>query len=519
MKKLYAALLVLTSFISFAQLQVSPLPDYSQCDDNADGFATFDLNTIRQMLYMDYPPNAYTVAFYVNAAAAQVDTRLPLQYTNVTANTQTLVVKVWETANAANAGFTTLTLVVNPTPIANSTILSVCDDNNDEMAMFDLTATEAAITGGLPYMVSYYESLADTEGGMPITQPNNYMSRGPVTVIYVKVESVDGCSAIALLDLRVNALPYVASPLPVINSCPLVNLTANSNLYANYTATYYTTEANAYAGTEAISEPQEYYAQASGSVWVRISDTTTGCFIVVEQAYVISPIVEINITQNGNSVTIDTNGRTDISVFTLVSAPPSFTAALPLQQNSPEFNDLPAGGYTISLQDACGNMVIIEFEVIDAPEGTSEQTFTEGQTLAALSVSGGSIEWYADEELTQHLPITTLLADSTTYYATRLVNGNKSIPLAVTARLVAGNNVVNTTIISLYPNPVNELLTVSANSTINTLTVYTLTGQKVLTTSPDTAQTTLSMGSLQAGMYFLRISTASGSETVRVVKK
>lgn len=521
MKKLYAALLLLSSFISFAQLQLSPLPDYAVCDDNAfaDGFATFDLGNTSQMLYMFYPPNTYTVAYYVNQAAAQADTRLPLIYTNVTANAQTLLVKVWETANAANAGFTTLTLVVNPTPIANPTSLSVCDDDNDEVAMFDLTAAEAEITGGMQgYMVSYYNTMAEAETGMPIADPTSYMSTGSVTVVYVKVENTEGCSVTTLLDLRVEALPVVPGPLPVINSCPTVNLTENSPLYSNYTVSYYTTEANAYAGAPAITNPAVYYAQASGSVWVRISNDT-GCFIVVEQAYQIEEVLVISIIQNGNTVTLNLSGSQQGYIYTLFTAPPSYAGMLPFVQNLPTFTNLPAGQYTVSAQDNCGNVIVTTFEVTGEPAGETEQTFTEGQTIAALSVSGDTIEWYADEALTQALPLTTLLTDGTTYYATLVVNGNKSIPLAVTARLVAGNDVANKAIVSLYPNPVNDILTINTSSPVSTITVYSLTGQKVLTANPDSNQSVLSMAPLQAGMYFVKVTTASGSETVRVVKR
>lgn len=522
MKKLYAALLLLSSFISFAQLQLSPLPDYAVCDNNAvaDGFATFDLSNISQMLYMSYPANTYTVAYYLNQVAAQADTRLPLIYTNVTANTQTLVVKVWETANAANAGFTSLTLVVNPTPVANPASLSVCDDNNDEVAMFDLTAAETQITGGMPgYMVSYYNTMTEAETGMPIADPTSYMSTGSVTVIFVKVESTEGCSVITLLDLRVKALPVVSGPLPVISSCPIVNLTENSSLYGNYTATYYTTEANAYAGTAAISQPQEYYSLMSGSAWVRISDATTGCYIVMEQAYEIEEVSVISIIQNGNAVTLNVSGSQQGYIYTLFTAPPSYEGILPSTQNLPTFTNLPAGQYTVSVQDTCGNVIVITFEVTGEPVGETEQTFTEGQTLADLTVTGTNIAWYANLGLTQELPLSTPLTNNTTYYATQVINGNKSIPLAVTARLVAANNTANKTITSLYPNPVNDVLTINANNTVTAVAVYSLTGQKVLTATPNSNQTLLNMGSLQAGMYFVRVNTASGSETIRVLKE
>jgi hypothetical protein len=522
MKKLYTALLLLASLTSFAQLQLPPLPDYAVCDDDAvaDGFATFDLGNISQMLYMSYPADEYTVAFYVNTAAAQSDTRLPLVYTNVAPHTQTLVVKVWENANATNAGFANLTLVVNPMPTANPTSISVCDDNNDEMALFDLTTAETQITGGVPgYMVSYYSTMAEAETGMPISDPTSYMSTGSVTVVYVKVENTEGCSVITLLDLRVKALPVVSGPLPVITSCPTVNLTVNSNLYENYTATYHANESDAYAGVAAISEPQGYFVQASGSVWVRVSDTNTGCYIVLEQAYDILAVPVIEITQNGDSITLNVSGNSQGYIYTLYTAPPSYEGMLPFSQNLPTFTNLPAGQYTISVEDGCGNMMTITFEVSDAPSGEAEQFFTEGQTLAAFSISGDNIEWYADEPLTQQLPISTLLADGVTYYATSVTNGNKSIPLAVTARLAAGTDDVNKTMVRLYPNPATSTVTLTSQSLIEHIELYSFTGQRVMSLQPNAATTVVNVSGLQAGVYFLKTTNTYGSATIKVIKQ
>lgn len=520
MKKLYASLLLFTSFVSFSQLQLSPLPDYTICDQNVDGYAMFDLGSIRQMLYINYPANSYSVAFYetMNGAESGIGS-LPMLYNNVIPGSQVIYAKVWETGNPNNFGITTFQLITNPAPVVNNAILTVCDDNNDEMAVFDLTTAEAEITGGMPgYMVSYYQSLADAEGGMTIAQPNNYMSMGPVTVIYVKVENMDGCNSIALLDLRVNALPYVSAPLPVISSCPLVDLTQNNNLYANYTATYHTTEADAYAGTTAIVNPAQYTATASGSVWVRVSNPA-GCFIVLEQRFVISETLEIDIVQNGNTVTIDANGRTDTFIFTVLSAPLSYQGNLPLVQDNAIFTDLPAGGYTISIQDTCGNMSIINFAVIDAPYGEAEQTFTEGQTLAALNVSGNAIEWYADEPLTQQLPLTTLLADGAIYYVVSVTNGNKSIPLAITARLAAGTNTVSKTVTSLYPNPATNTITVTSQSLIDNVELYSLTGQKVMSIVPNDRTATINISGFQAGVYLVKTYTGTDSRTFKILKQ
>ena len=192
---------------------------------------------------------------------------------------------------------------------------------------------------------------------------------------------------------------------------------------------------------------------------------------------------------------------------------------LPFSQNLPTFTNLPAGQYTVSIQDNCGNMTTITFEVSDAPSGEAEQTFTEGQTLAAFSISGNNIEWYADEPLTQQLPLSTLLADGVTYYATSVTNGNKSIPLAVTARLAAGTDSVNKIMVRLYPNPVTSTVTLTSQSTIEHIELYSLTGQKVISVSPNSTTSTIDISKLQTGFYLVKTYSGTNTHVFKILKQ
>lgn len=520
MKKLYAAVLLLTSLISFAQLQIGPIPNFTQCDDNADGFATFDLSMASQMIYTSYPPNTYTVAYYVNMAAAQADTRLPLQYTNSTAHTQTLVVKVWETANATNAGFTTFDLIVNPAPVVTNTTLYACDDNNDGIGLFNLPGAETTITGGQPgYTITYFATTSDLQNNIAIATPSAYQSTQN-TIVYAQVQNMDGCISIATITLNVVPRPNVSASLPVINTCGIIDLTANSELYSAYIATYHISPVDAVNGTNAIAAPAQYTsATASGMVWIRLTTQGTDCFTIIQQNYntaVTDPTIII--TQNGNTAII-TTGSGLPTTYTIISAPDSYSNGVPFEQDTHILTNLSPGSYTLSVQDMCGNTSIITFIVVDAPTGATEQYFAQGDTLAVVEVEGENIEWYADEALTQRLTTDVMLIDGTTYYAVKSINGNKSIALAVTVHLLAGNNAIAKTTISLYPNPVTEVLTITANNEINTVQVYSITGQKVLTAKPKTSQVTLNLANLQAGLYFVRVNAASGSETLRIVKQ
>ena len=68
-----------------------------------------------------------------------------------------------------------------------------------------------------------------------------------------------------------------------------------------------------------------------------------------------------------------------------------------------------------------------------APTGSSNQSICTGATIADLVVTGTTIQWYDAATGGNLLPSTTVLADSTTYYASQTVNGCESpTRLAVT---------------------------------------------------------------------------------------
>ena len=68
--------------------------------------------------------------------------------------------------------------------------------------------------------------------------------------------------------------------------------------------------------------------------------------------------------------------------------------------------------------------------------------------------------------------------------------------------------------IVLYPNPVKDRLTVKAES-LQTVEVFNLMGQRVLTTTTATVE----MGSLNQGIYFVRIAADGKTVTKRIVKQ
>jgi hypothetical protein len=72
---------------------------------------------------------------------------------------------------------------------------------------------------------------------------------------------------------------------------------------------------------------------------------------------------------------------------------------------------------------------------------------------------------------------------------------------------------------SIYPNPVNDRLHLTALDNIDELSVYNLLGQEVLRTQPKVLSTEVDMSNLPTGMYVVKVRVGEQLGTYRIVKE
>ncbi|GLB48779.1 fibronectin type III domain-containing protein [Neptunitalea lumnitzerae] len=78
----------------------------------------------------------------------------------------------------------------------------------------------------------------------------------------------------------------------------------------------------------------------------------------------------------------------------------------------------------------------------------------------------------------------------------------------------------NSNVFTYYPNPVkNNNLTLNSQEVINTVNVFNLLGQRVMTLTPNTSNYTINMSELKSGTYFVEVQTENASETVKIIKE
>lgn len=170
---------------------------------------------------------------------------------------------------------------------------------------------------------------------------------------------------------------------------------------------------------------------------------------------------------------------------------------------------------------------------VNTPTGMSYQSFTNGQTLSDLVVNGQNIQWYTTQnscttastyrdsnEVNSLLPNSTLLVDGVTYYASQTVSGIESLyRLPVTVRQTLSTNDVVFEKLKAYPNPVQNVLNITNNATIERVEVYNLMGQKFINTAPDSNDVQIDVSNLNCGVYLLKIFNGDNSQSIQFVKK
>ena len=323
------------------------------CDDNADGFATFDLPTkepeILNLLDADatndLDSTLYTISYYTSEANAETATNAiatPNAYVNTTADAQTIWVLVEDNATGCYKTVA-LDLIVNPLPVlVQPTPLSLCDVNNpgDEVEAFNLEDANAEILAGQTGItLSYFSTQAgaDTnDGSVEIFSP--YLNTSNAQTVYVRAtNNVTGCVSTITLDLRVNPLPSpIASPMPLV-ACDddndgffdMFDLDSQSTIIENgepnVSTAYYETQADAMSGTNPLVSPYANIVEDLQTIYAVVTNDLTGCSTTVTLDLEVLPSPVVPIAIDDYIICDDDNDGINQFDFDAVIAPQIFT--------------------------------------------------------------------------------------------------------------------------------------------------------------------------------------------------
>jgi hypothetical protein len=204
-------------------------------------------------------------------------------------------------------------------------------------------------------------------------------------------------------------------------------------------------------------------------------------------------------------------------------------------QVSHTFTTLVPGNYTVLVKDQNGcitvNPTIVNPSVpLINGNSTITQNFSQGQTLGDIAVQGENIKWYSNATPTTgksktsnetSLPLSTVLVNNTTYYASQTINGIESTKrLAVTVKLgTLGTNDFVIKDFTYYPNPVKNIFTISNTSVIDEVVLISIKGETLLTQKINSLRSEIDLSNFSKGVYFLKVKSGGAEKTVKIIKE
>lgn len=81
-----------------------------------------------------------------------------------------------------------------------------------------------------------------------------------------------------------------------------------------------------------------------------------------------------------------------------------------------------------------------------------------------------------------------------------------------------GTNDFDAVALSVYPNPVQDILNISTKEAVQNISVYDVLGKLVLQVQPEAISPSIDMGALSSGAYMVQVTIGDATKTVKVIK-
>ena len=288
--------------------EVNLAPDLTNCDDDYDGFTTFNLTDV-EIEVLDIRQDDLVVSYHESLLGTETDTDVisnPGNYTNIS-NPQIVYIKVNSTISNCYSVLP-INLYVNLPPLINEfETYGICINPTSS---FDLNViNDVIVDDDTDVIFSYFESLADAQSSSN-SLDTNYTYASTSDTIFVRVEfSTTGCFYIYPFQLIVHPLPIANQP-PDLQACDddsndgirdfnlfsVNNAVLGAQVANEFTITYFNSGAEADLGTSPLT--YNYIGQDGETIHVRIENNITGCFSLTQFDLVVNnhPNVPSSIT-------------------------------------------------------------------------------------------------------------------------------------------------------------------------------------------------------------------------------
>ncbi len=382
-----------------------------------------------------------------------------------------------------------------------------------------------------------YQWFSSTDGQLPFTTQSIVVSPS-VTTTYTVVVNKPGCVANATDSVIVNVMSLNYQQPDDLVQCSS-NTTATFDLTTTipvmlpnlipweYYVTFHYTESDAQNASNSIANPSSFSVTNSQTIYFSIEDNSVNggaCIYVGQFDAIVLPPENPIITAStfGQVLTVSVSGNGTYQ-YQLDGGTP---------QSSNVFENVSIGNHTINVisTNGCGS-VSTTFEIVmpSAPFALSPQYFNLGDTLQNLITDGQNVQWYADDafsgiiepEADTPLPLTTILEDNTTYYATQTINGVESENRTAVVTLLSTFSLDDFSFNNLnyFPNPVKNSLTISNDTLMESVEVSSILGQQIFSQKVNNLETEINLSTLSNGIYFVKVVCNGAEKTLKIIKE
>jgi hypothetical protein len=374
-----------------------------------------------------------------------------------------------------------------------------------------------------------YQYSVDNE----LKGPNNYFYNLSVGEHRFFVEDANGCIIVIPYTIRAVAVGLNlngTNPSCAGDSNGMITATPTGGIFP-----YTFTIINSITGTTITTNTTGIFTGLpAGNYIVSVTDAeffqNSAVYLAAEPLPLASTINIVN-----SDIIVNASGGTPPYLYSINSGP---------YQTSNVFTGLPVGSYSVQTLDRNNCFFNIDAVVnVAAPLINNQSTATinfpqDGitRTLANIIVPGSSnLKWYANPgtsvilkksnkfKLETPLPLTTVLQNNTTYYASQTINGFESqqrLAVNVTIGAILSTNEIVFEGFKHYPNPIKNSYLVSNNSfEIQEINVLDLSGKTIISKKINAFKSEIDFSNLTHGMYFVKVKSEDFEKTFKVFKE
>lgn len=369
-----------------------------ECDNDRDGFFSFDTSTIESTIIGNQTNVAVT---YFDKNGNQLPSPLPNPF--VTAS-QNITARITNTTSQDVDGRcydeTTINFVVNTVPVANFIEpQAVCDDDFDGIVNFDTSNIESTILGNQTGLIVKYFDKDDNP--LPSPLPNPFTSNSQTIKVRLENPIYDLCFEETTVDFIVNNKPsfsLITNDIICMGNNPSLGIEV-TNPFGNYSYTW-RDESGSIIGTTATIDVFK------GGTYKVIATSDKGCDSYEESITIKeSSLSTINITDievqddsDNNFIKVNTSnlGLGDYE-FRLLD---TNSTILFDYQNNGSFENLEGGNYILEVNDkyGCGaipfEIALISFPNFFTPNGDSNNDYWQIKGINNSFYKSGIINVY-----------------------------------------------------------------------------------------------------------------------------